>query len=333
MKSDPKITFVVPAYNVEKYLADAIESVLRQTVQEWTMIIVDDCSSDGTYAIAEEYARREGRIKLLRTARQSGSAWFPRKIAIEYAETELVSPLDADDYIEDNYLEKLLVEKEKLSVQAIYPTMYKMNGGTYIPLMEKSLCGKSFVGKECVALTLDGWRINCNGGIIERKLYMKAFDMCGVPSSCYRDEMLTRYILWITESVAFSTAKYIYRENDSSICHSIKASNFDIMMNNRELLKFAVDRYGEGSEEHILSAKQNFHGIADSIRMLRKGGYSEDARRYGKSQIRESYKLVDWKLIWRHNSKWYWFALRGGLRAGIVGMTVLDKVKSLFRNK
>lgn len=185
----------MPAYNAEKYIAEAIDSARRQTYSEWAMIIVDDCSTDGTYEIAMEYARKDSRITVLRTDRQSGSVWLPRKEAIEHARTELVSPLDADDYIEDNYLEKLLREKEKLYVQAIYPTMYRMAGDTCIPLMEKSLCGKSFIGKECVVLTLDGWRIDCGGGIIDKNLYMQTFEKCGVSLSCYKDEILTRYLL------------------------------------------------------------------------------------------------------------------------------------------
>lgn len=329
MEVNPKVTFVMPAYNAEKYIAEAIDSARRQTYSEWAMIIVDDCSTDGTYEIAMEYARKDSRITVLRTDRQSGSVWLPRKEAIEHARTELVSPLDADDYIEDNYLEKLLREKEKLYVQAIYPTMYRMAGDTCIPLMEKSLCGKSFIGKECVVLTLDGWRIDCGGGIIDKNLYMQTFEKCGVSLSCYKDEILTRYLLWYADNVAFSTAKYIYRENPDSITHKVSAKQFDFLINHRELLQFFIDRYGLWSEEHIRAAKQNFHGIADSIRLLLKGSYSEDARRYAKTQIRESYRQVDWKLLWRHDSKWYWFALRGGMRAGMIGMEILDALKSV----
>lgn len=329
MNKDPKVTFIVPAYNAGAFLPEAIESVRRQTVRDWAMIIIDDCSSDNTYDIAREYASEDARITVLRTDSQSGGVFEPRKKGIMYAETDLVSPLDADDCIAEDYLERLLAEKEKLAVRAIYPTLYRMHKDADIPLMDRALCGQAFKGRDCVALTLDGWRINCGGGIIDRDVYLHSFDQFDNPPSCYKDEILTRYILWTADNVAFSTAKYLYRNNPDSVTHTVSAKQFDFLINNRELLKFAIDRYGPGSEEHILAARQNFHGIADYIRVLRNDRYPADTIRYAESQLKESYKLVDWKLIWRHNSKWYWLALRGGLNWGKTGMKLLDALRSV----
>lgn len=332
MNSNPKVTFVIPAYNVEEYLSEAVESVLRQTVQEWSMIIVDDCSTDNTYDVAKKYAMTDTRITVLSTERQSGGVYEPRKKGIEHARTELVSPLDADDYIERDYLEKLLLEKEKLDVRIIYPTMYDKKGDDEFPMMDSGLCGKIYKGKDCVAMTLDGWRINCNGGLIDRSLYLAACDdfVDFVDSdSCYKDEILTRFLLWHADTVALSTAKYVYRNNTDSVLRKKSKKQFDTLINNRELLQFATERYGKNSEEHILAARQNFHGIANSMRILRDGGYTSDDIRYAQSQIRKSYEHVDWKLIWRHDSKYYWFALRGGIQAGMTGMAILDAVKPL----
>lgn len=57
------ISIVLPVYNGEKYLRESIDSILSQTYQNWELLILDDCSSDGTAAIADEYVKKDNRIK------------------------------------------------------------------------------------------------------------------------------------------------------------------------------------------------------------------------------------------------------------------------------
>lgn len=61
----PKVSIVLPTYNGEKYLKESLDSILRQTFIDWELIIVNDCSTDGTQLIINEYARRDNRIKVI----------------------------------------------------------------------------------------------------------------------------------------------------------------------------------------------------------------------------------------------------------------------------
>lgn len=61
----PKISIVLPSFNGERYIRESIESVISQTYTDWELIIVDDCSTDGTLDIAEEYAGKEKRIRVI----------------------------------------------------------------------------------------------------------------------------------------------------------------------------------------------------------------------------------------------------------------------------
>lgn len=63
--SDKKVSIVLPVYNGEKYISQAIDSVLGQTWQNWELIIVNDCSSDSTMTICEDYAARDSRIRII----------------------------------------------------------------------------------------------------------------------------------------------------------------------------------------------------------------------------------------------------------------------------
>ena len=60
----PTISIITPAYNCEKYLEEAVDSVLAQTITDWEMLIIDDCSVDNTYSCMEKLAQRDSRIRI-----------------------------------------------------------------------------------------------------------------------------------------------------------------------------------------------------------------------------------------------------------------------------
>lgn len=76
------ISVVLPTYNGARYLRESIESVLRQTTSEWELIIVDDCSTDETPAIADAYARQDARIRVIHNAENQK---LPRSLNIGFA--------------------------------------------------------------------------------------------------------------------------------------------------------------------------------------------------------------------------------------------------------
>ena len=59
----PIVSVIMPAYNAENYIKETIDSVLNQTFQDFEIIIIDDCSSDETYSIIQEYCKKDSRIK------------------------------------------------------------------------------------------------------------------------------------------------------------------------------------------------------------------------------------------------------------------------------
>lgn len=106
-----KVTVVVPVYNVEKYLAKCIDSVLNQTERDFTLILVDDGSTDNGPKICDEYAKKDSRIKVIHQENQGlGGA---RNTGIESCETDRIIFLDSDDTIEPETLEVTLKSAEK----------------------------------------------------------------------------------------------------------------------------------------------------------------------------------------------------------------------------
>ena len=101
----PLVSVVMPVYNSERYLAEAIESILGQTFTDFEFIIVDDASTDSSAEIALEYARRDGRIRLLQREINGGAA-DARNSGIAVAEGEYIAAMDSDDVSLPARLEK-----------------------------------------------------------------------------------------------------------------------------------------------------------------------------------------------------------------------------------
>jgi glycosyltransferase involved in cell wall biosynthesis len=99
---------IIPAYNAEAYLGEAIESVQAQTCSDWELIVVDDGSTDGTHALACRYARSDSRIRVVR--QQNAGQPAARNFGFTFAEKEAqyLSFLDADDAWEPGALERLI---------------------------------------------------------------------------------------------------------------------------------------------------------------------------------------------------------------------------------
>ena len=123
MMKDAWRSIVTPAYNAGRYLADTIRSVQRQTYPRWEMLIVDDCSTDETYAVACSFAEADSRIRVLRHEKNGGAA-AARNTALEAAKGTYIAFLDSDDLWAPEKLEKQLAFMEANGYALTY-TMYQ----------------------------------------------------------------------------------------------------------------------------------------------------------------------------------------------------------------
>lgn len=104
---DPLVSIIMPCYNAERFISDSIESVIRQTFQDWELIITDDCSRDSTYKIIESFAKKDPRIHLFRLESNSGAA-VARNHSIRHAKGRFIAFLDSDDMWLPDKLDKQL---------------------------------------------------------------------------------------------------------------------------------------------------------------------------------------------------------------------------------
>lgn len=91
------VSIITPSYNAQNLIGRTIESVLAQSYQNWELIVIDDCSNDGTRDVVRAYAEQDTRICLLPLEKNNGAPAAPRNIGIKQAKGEWVALLDADD--------------------------------------------------------------------------------------------------------------------------------------------------------------------------------------------------------------------------------------------
>lgn len=101
------VSIITPCFNSEKYVSQTIHSVLNQTHQNWELLLVDDCSSDETFATISKFASQDNRIKAFKLDKNSG-AGVARNFAIHQASGNYIAFLDADDLWKPEKLEKQL---------------------------------------------------------------------------------------------------------------------------------------------------------------------------------------------------------------------------------
>ena len=104
------LSIIVPVYNTEKYLRECLDSILNQTMTDFELILVDDGSKDASGRICDEYAGKDGRIRVIH--KQNEGACMARKAGVETACGEFVAFVDSDDWVGEKYLESFLYHSD-----------------------------------------------------------------------------------------------------------------------------------------------------------------------------------------------------------------------------
>ena len=101
----PKVSVIIPVYNVELFVKDCLASLIKQTLKEIEIIVVNDGSKDNSEKIVQEFCKHDSRIKLINQENAGQAA--ARNRGISNAKAEYISFIDSDDWIDENFLEKL----------------------------------------------------------------------------------------------------------------------------------------------------------------------------------------------------------------------------------
>jgi glycosyltransferase involved in cell wall biosynthesis len=157
----PKVSIIVPIYNVEKYLPRCMDSLLNQTLEDIEIILVDDESPDGCPALCDTYSQQDSRIKIIH--KKNEGLGFARNSGLKVATGEFVAFVDSDDYVKTTMFEELYNEAKKESCDAVFCNFNKVKANGEVIEITEVKNKQLFSGAEDIKMFL--------------------FDMIGAPPS------------------------------------------------------------------------------------------------------------------------------------------------------
>lgn len=200
------ISVVIPVYNVEKYLAECVDSVLRQTYQNYEIILVNDGSTDSSGAMCDVYAGRDSRIRVIHQS--NGGLSAARNTGLKAAQGQYVYFLDSDDYIKDCTLEHLTVLAEQKSADVVF-----FDGYVFFDECEADSSVSRYIRKAQYQPE--------NGREMLLKLLRNDEYRTAVPLMLFRKDYLNQNGLWFLNGIIHEDELFTFLvyNADGRVCH------------------------------------------------------------------------------------------------------------------
>ena len=115
----PNVSIIIPCYNVEPYLDRCMETILRQTLKDIEIILVNDCSPDRVPLMCDEWSRKDARIKVIHKEKNEGLG-FARNAGLDVATGEYVAFVDSDDYVDTTMFARLYEKAQETRADIVY---------------------------------------------------------------------------------------------------------------------------------------------------------------------------------------------------------------------
>ena len=118
-ENQPLVSVIMPVYNCERFLTEAIESVISQSYQNWELLIVDDGSKDKSVPIIESYVEKDSRIRLYKNESEEHGPGIARNYGMEHISGKYTYFIDSDDWIEKDLLQDTVTLAEKTNADIV----------------------------------------------------------------------------------------------------------------------------------------------------------------------------------------------------------------------
>lgn len=227
------VSVIIPIYNTEKYLEKCIESVINQTFKNLEIILINDCSTDGSLEIIKKYEKIDKRIKVINLLKNVGQR-KGRNIGYDNAEKEYITNIDSDDFLEEDAIEKNFnfMKKNDLDI-VIYDMYYFFEDGRIEKQNKNKIKNRTIMnGKEAFIASID-WQINSQG--IYKKEIVKRFE--DDDTFFNGDEVAVRRRFLNSQKVAIGEGKYYYRQHLNSYVNKVNHKVYQYLISNLNLRK------------------------------------------------------------------------------------------------
>ena len=314
---NPKVSIIIPIYNTEKYLRQCVDAVLRQTLQDIEVILVDDASPDNCPRICDEYARKDSRVKVIHKPNEGQG--FARNSGLKLASGDFVAFLDSDDFVDADTCRFLYEKADSANYDAVFYKFVNFREGQN-PSSSFAETDEVFTREKLPALALDMMaskpeekpdrRIECSActAFYRRSVIVDNHLAFHSERELVSEDMIFNIdFLSHAENAAFNpSVMYFYRMNPNSTSHALRFDKFEkfkkmydfILANYSKLpeIKERADRLMIGyTRNYLLDILSSSTSFAEKKRLFRQISadsiWSKLAEEYPYRQLPALYRL------------------------------------------
>lgn len=257
------ISVIVPVYNAEDYLREAILSVFSQTYEDWELILVDDGSTDSSGKICDSFSSQSSKVRV--THIKNGGVSHARNVGIDMATGEYITFLDADDVIPTNAFSILQSIASSTKGDIICGRYLTFESYKDIDLRQyKKKTNTEYSSTEAVNETLYQRTFDNS---VSAKLYIRSLwkDIRFRENIRYEDlDIFYRIFLKAEKIINTSNIVYLYRQHKDSYIHIFNLRRTDVLEVTDRLTHYMADNYPNllpAAKDRQLSANFNILGL------------------------------------------------------------------------
>ena len=206
--SNPTVSILVPVYNVENFLRDCIKSIVEQTYKNMQIVLIDDGSTDNSWSIMQEYAKKDSRIEIYHQNNQGVAS--TRNLLLDKAKGDFILFVDSDDWLELTAVEVIINKQQEKDYDIVAFQIPGIKNDNIVLSQEKAIM---------LFLEHKTFRGSLWNKLIRNSLF---HDLSFNPVISYgEDALMIWHILQKANSVLLSSSYlYNYRTNNNSLSHS-----------------------------------------------------------------------------------------------------------------
>lgn len=313
---NPLVSIVMPAYNCEKYIEQAIESVIHQTYNNWELLISDDGSIDGTYHKIQTF--KDPRIRFIAKTENLG-AFTAKNVLLREAQGEFITFLDSDDFMATNRVElqlkELLENKELMMVGC--QVGYVDNAGKLIRTSSKPTSYKEVLDNIYKNNVIGGAVMFLRKSVIDEvgggfRPYFKRLS--------YQDYDLSILVAERYPCYNLPLVLYYYRQHESSVS---KVLQVDRVISKDVVMHLAIQRKLNGTDDLMDGNTHLVDAYFDKLREPYKKDatliYRDYAANYMYNRLYVKAVKVSWRSVLLEPFKWVnWMTLQYCIRTSIL---------------
>ena len=281
----PKVSVIVPVYNVEKYLNKSLDSLVNQSLTDIEIILVNDGSTDNSLNIIKDYYKKYNNIIKYYT-KENGGMSDARNYGMQKAKGEYISFVDSDDYIEHNMLYKMYNKAKEGNYDIVFCN-------TNIVYPDKTILKESELKEDKKSLTLadkNDLILNCYP-VVWNKIYKKSFldtvtfesDGLFKKGVWFEDvRMLYKMIPYVTSCGYVNEYFYNYIQHPKSITYTYSKRLYDVLENLDNIIDFYKSNNLYNDYKNVLEYIYVNYYFATFIKRLSK---SKDKNIFNKGYI------------------------------------------------